>query len=491
MSSSWAIVAIPESDDAVWKLSSEKIPHVTLLFLGDQGSDEQAIAVTEQLRHTVGTSLNQFYLSVKSRGVLGDDEADVLFFDPPKCSVNGSYSSPIDRLEAFRSMLLRDDTIRKLYDSTFQYPQWTPHLTMGYPDSPAKKAPESFLYDTPKTIYFDRIALWVEDFDGPMFSLDQEDYSSVGAAWSDKSDAYLAHHDLTTRPHPRASNLRHHGFGAIKRDSSDPMGEAIFHAASLFANDGDRHKLQHSAVGSSRSATPDQKLHYIQANQALFVNYLEHSLGGRPSEVAHRRFSVATRPDGDWLLSQVDTLAHAGTIEKRIRPELNRSGQITDLHILRGGVGDDDIRLSLMHYGKKGMKWGVRRSRDETALVKNSGIVGKFETGRFESKSAIRDAQSEDSKAASALKLKQETTRVSSMSNAEIRALVERINLETSLAEALVKKPKTQSEGEKFIKTFAPDIAKNAIKGSVQNIATREATAIMNKQFEAFKANKG
>lgn len=31
----WAIVAIPEERDPVWKYSSEKVPHMTLLFLGE------------------------------------------------------------------------------------------------------------------------------------------------------------------------------------------------------------------------------------------------------------------------------------------------------------------------------------------------------------------------------------------------------------------------------------------------------------------------
>ena len=34
--SNLVIVAIPDENDRVWKVSSEKIPHMTLLFLGDE-----------------------------------------------------------------------------------------------------------------------------------------------------------------------------------------------------------------------------------------------------------------------------------------------------------------------------------------------------------------------------------------------------------------------------------------------------------------------
>ena len=74
------IVALPEQDDKVWDVSSEKIPHMTLLYLGESPlRNEQN--VVEFVQHIAENSLRRFGMSVDYRGTLGPDDADVLFFD--------------------------------------------------------------------------------------------------------------------------------------------------------------------------------------------------------------------------------------------------------------------------------------------------------------------------------------------------------------------------------------------------------------------------
>lgn len=178
------IVAIPEADDPVWKISSEKIPHMTLLYLGE--SLQEPGKVAEFLEHATNTMMHPFYMSVDRRGVLGDDNADVLFFD-----TEWDYDGVCD----FRKQLLNNDAINAAYNSVQQYDEFNPHLTLGYPTSPAKPT-ERRLYD----VFFDRIALWVDDYDGPEFILKRLKYNmSEGVAMSDTSafvEDFLTHHGV-------------------------------------------------------------------------------------------------------------------------------------------------------------------------------------------------------------------------------------------------------------------------------------------------------
>ena len=163
-SSSWCIVALPEEGHPVYKVSSEKVPHLTLLFLGESKEPAKAIRIIEAIQHTIKTSFStKFSLGVERRGTLGDDQADVLFF----------YKDEAGRVRDFRSLLLKNDDIKQAYDSTFQYPEWTPHLTLGYPNNPAKPIPDDS--HSISWITFDRIALWLEDSDGPEIRLDTYD----------------------------------------------------------------------------------------------------------------------------------------------------------------------------------------------------------------------------------------------------------------------------------------------------------------------------
>lgn len=184
---STVVVAIPDEDDLVWKLSSEKVPHMTLLFLDDLSNDPNLGMVWEYIAHAVDSTLNKFYLDVTSRGVLGSDEADVLFFDP-------KYTK---KLAEFRSQLLANPVIAKAYLSVDQYPHWTPHLTMGYPATPAKKPKEAYdskLYG----VRFTKIALWTGEYSGPEFPLQEKEYPGLAeeVTMSDVVEKHLAHYGI-------------------------------------------------------------------------------------------------------------------------------------------------------------------------------------------------------------------------------------------------------------------------------------------------------
>lgn len=165
------IVAIPSKDDYVWKISSEKVPHMTILFLGEQTSITKLTRIVDFLQHAVDTELTRFGMSVARRGELGEKQADVLFFDD-------NYSKNLDQ---FRSHLLTEPAIFDAYNSVPQYPTWVKHLTLGYPETPAK--PDTRDYPGINWVNFDRVALWTNDYDGPEILLD--DNSAMEVSMSD------------------------------------------------------------------------------------------------------------------------------------------------------------------------------------------------------------------------------------------------------------------------------------------------------------------
>lgn len=177
---SYAIVAIP-SHGSVWGLSSEKVPHLTLLFLGDKLDNFPQ--VRQFVKHVVHTSLRPFDLEVTRRGILGDKSADVLFF--------GDWY--IDRLEQARGYLLTNPDIRRAYDSIEQFPSWVPHLTLGYPETPAKTSARDPDDPGTLTVDFDRIALWTGDYDGVEFLLKDDNDLSMTSV---RGEEFLEHYGV-------------------------------------------------------------------------------------------------------------------------------------------------------------------------------------------------------------------------------------------------------------------------------------------------------
>lgn len=186
---STVIVAIPSQDNYVWKVSSEKIPHLTLLYLGEDVEDVDHIV--EYVGHAADTMLSNFYLDVSHRGKLGPNDADVAFFE--------NYN--IKRLREFRNYLLSDTAIAQAFFSADQYPNWTPHLTLGYPETPAHPIHDEDGYPGLRVVSFDRIAVWTGDYEGiviPLKRYDSELAEPYGGAgyWSEQGERFLEHYGV-------------------------------------------------------------------------------------------------------------------------------------------------------------------------------------------------------------------------------------------------------------------------------------------------------
>lgn len=173
------VVAIPSRDEQVWRISSEETPHLTLLYLDDQINVRDR--VLEFAEHVVNTTLPKFGMDVERRGVFGPEDADVLFF--------GEYGR--QRLLEFRAYLLTNPEICKAYDAAEQYPEWVPHLTLGYPENPAKEEDQS--YPTGMNwVNFDKIAILTDDSDAVEFPLRNDD----SLAMSEKSPVFFSHYGV-------------------------------------------------------------------------------------------------------------------------------------------------------------------------------------------------------------------------------------------------------------------------------------------------------
>lgn len=187
------IVAIPEQDDPVWRVSSEKVPHCTLLFLGDAMKTPNVTKMIEFLEHAVETTdMGPFGLEVDYRDALGADEADVLFF---KKNWSGK------RLEQFRWQLLQNTPIRNAYDNATQHEgEWIPHLTLGYPETPAKEIDKSDspYYSGIHWVSFDKIALWFGDYEGPEFRLEyNDDFAEVSmGTTAEAGEEFISHYGV-------------------------------------------------------------------------------------------------------------------------------------------------------------------------------------------------------------------------------------------------------------------------------------------------------
>ena len=177
--SNLVIVAIPKQDDYVWKISSEKVPHLTLLNLGENFQNFPVAKVAAYLQHVAKTTMHRFGMSVDRRDTLGPNNADVLIFEK-------DWNRMLDDA---RSFLLKNDDIRTAYDSTAQFPEWIPHLTLGFPETPAK--PDNREFPGISWVSFDRVALWTGDSEGPEFRLDED--SSWETRMSDLGMEALAH----------------------------------------------------------------------------------------------------------------------------------------------------------------------------------------------------------------------------------------------------------------------------------------------------------
>jgi hypothetical protein len=132
---------------------------------------------------------------------------------------------------------------------------------------------------------------------------------------------------------------------------------------------------------------------------------------------------------------------------------------------------------TLMHYGVRGMKWGVIRNKIQKSVTRKPGAhlekerLAATTDGGEKTKVTVATATSKRP-------LMQRSTE--SLSTPELRELINRMELEKRYLD-LMKEPTKQSAGKEFVKTV--------IKDSALNISKQAATYALGKAVnKAFKA---
>lgn len=143
------IVALPAADHPVNSVSSEGPAHMTLAFLGDQqpGSpleDPERLAMLQSEVAAVAGTFSPGTDRINGRGTLGPNGADVLLVDA-------------SAMVAVQRAITAMPNVAALSSLTDQHPTWIPHVTLGYPETPALGDPAF------EDITFDRLALWAGD----------------------------------------------------------------------------------------------------------------------------------------------------------------------------------------------------------------------------------------------------------------------------------------------------------------------------------------
>lgn len=142
------IVLVPDSSDPTVAASSEDIAHMTTVWMGDlsdgvQMDPDAVIAAVQEY----AANATPIVVPVRERGLLGDEDADVVFLEPT------------ESLLAFRDGLLEIPAIQEPYAAAEQHDQWTPHVTLGYPEG-VENGPASGEY-TGTEVTFAGIAVWL------------------------------------------------------------------------------------------------------------------------------------------------------------------------------------------------------------------------------------------------------------------------------------------------------------------------------------------
>jgi hypothetical protein len=437
MSSPLVIVALPSKDDYVYKISSEKVPHLTLLMLGEDASKIANFnLILDFVNHATSRSLKRFGLEVDHRGVLGPDLADVLFFSKFKWS-------GFPAINDFRSYLLQDNNIRMAYESTTQFPEWAPHLTLGFPATPAKSDDRD--YPGISYVNFDRIAVWYGDYEGVEFPLKAYDWDlemAMSDIGKEAVDDILVHFGkLGMKWGVRKEQVPANIASVPKKTRKEAEKDAEeFTRAKLFFGQG----------AGTRRKLIKAKVEAKQVKDPLYAKAFNHfvkqtDLGQRASQAKNQRKRKDVTKQIKKVTKRASSLItpqHVYALQKVHKDLLDGSSKSnyvkpysTDPKIkLRFNHSDtqevvDDI---LEHVGVMGMHWGVRNGSGGGGSSAKTPVTIRDKGKKLKTSGGKGFPAHADAIRARKMGQKAKASGIKTLSNADLKVFNERLNLEAN-----------------------------------------------------------
>lgn len=516
MSTSLVIVALPAEDDLANKISSEKVPHLTLMYLGEATEDKSVTRMAEFIEHALSIhERGPFYLEVDYRGELGDDNADVLFF-------KGGWEAKW--IKQLRGQLLQQSDIRTAYESVEQFPEWVPHLTLGYPTSPANPVPDD------RRIYsveFDRIAVWSGNYEGPEFRLKWPEYDGENmypavaySGMSPEAVADLLHSGVkgmrwgVRKSKGAASAVNRKipkGLKTVAKDiafetefaKDDARGKVARAASTKWANeDVPRINADYKGTkagtlkGRLKNPLDPKTIEYRSRSRAAFRDRLNEEVAQYTNASGTRKYEIedggSTNANYMWTLKVVDVkrssgldrVEHAAKAENpftdfRIRPIFDDEGFIVALKQEEISVEQDGLDGSepfnilanageefIKHYGVKGMRWGIRNRRGEPVAVTPQAISrvphGAKRKTKVEAKGGENHPASDDALKVEEARVKLKKSGPKALSNQELREVADRLRLEQQVVEL------NRGKGSSFVRGLLKDQGKSTAKAVVR-----------------------
>lgn len=496
---SLVIVALPAKDDYVHKISSEKIPHLTILFLGEDSSKVENVAdILNFTKHAADTTLTRFGMEVDRREVLGENEADVLFFAKTRWS---GYAAMRD----FRANLLKDDNIRKAYDSSEQFPEWLPHLTLGYPDTPAK--PDERDYPGISYVNFDRIAVWLDDYEGIEFPLKAYEWDAMevvedvlthfgrrGMKWGVRntqegsgSTGKLSRgekrlekaerkFDKTFTSKSKTNNLKvvlHNSIGPVVQSKTNRLNASPKYAKAI-------------SSGRLRDANDPISKQYVKDYNKIYMTEMNGFLKGYQSPKGKTVKAELNSQDFLGFSLKVQNargarkIKHADEVLIRVNYIKDEAGRIINFEIAEDELTQSAMTVEniLAHVGVKGMKWGVRNARNNSSAVTAVDKKKKIKTYGGKGISAHPEAIRVRSIGQVAKK-----SGTKALSNKDLEEYNKRLNLEQNYKRLSYQ---DKNPGQKFVASLLGQTGKT----QAQNVAN-DVAAVKVKKHITSKLIKG
>ena len=455
MDNACVIAAIPSVGDRAHKASSEPLAHMTMLYLDRAVVESNLENVLLHLQHVADTNWTSGFV-VDRRGTLGSDEADVLFFD----SKNNKQFAEI------RHQLLLNDTIQMAYNRVEQFPSWTPHLTLGYPATPAHELEYEVGW-----VEFDRLAVLFDNYEGPEFRLSRQNRSDSAVTMSDTmvlgasaAEDVLAHYGVKGMKWGVRKDNGHEGetvktkhLGKLdKKWEKENTGQrGYFKAHNAMAdrmNNGMIDDFNNDPRWKDIDFNDPKNAHHEKTYMDEFFKLSDKvfreemvKLGSNPSGT--KRFELKTDEDGNEYVELVDTKVKHSEGDVKLVFSLKRDK-------LRHISSLTPEERELKHYGVKGMKWGVRKDESSATSGPQPVVITQKRPGTFAKASGGGGHQMTDDAVNSlSIRQKAKTSTTDSLSNAELKQVVERMQLEQKYAQLLYNSDR-RSLGARFAAGF-------------------------------------